>query len=106
MPLSLIVAHLPTGSTRTEEPFLDFVTTLRRIDLATTPRPRFHVVCLPHTRKPTGELVAKRLRDALREAFVGLVTFPEHGTTAHQLLRAARELRSAHIKNTVPAGAS
>ncbi len=97
MPLSLVVAHVPARARDADDRFLEFAATLRRIDVVTTPRAGLQVICLPHTRRAAADEVGTRLRDALPEAFVGVVVFPEHGTTAHQLLRSARNLRTMAV---------
>ena len=87
--ISLILADAPGTSARSAA-YLDFAAEcLRRIDLGTTLRSGLIAICLPHTRSSGAQGVGMRLREALPGAVISIVTFPEDGRTAEQLLNAA-----------------
>ena len=90
IPMSLVLADVRSAS---GERFLDFVAEqLRRIDMGTRLAAGRYAICLPHTSRLGAEGVGRRLRAALDGAVIGVVTCPQDGRTAEQLLDAADTL--------------
>src|SRR5437870_3502106 len=85
IPLCLLVAQLPADAVDVARRIVDFAASLRRIDLLMI-QPALCRVCLPHTDRSGAEYVRRRLQQALPEADVSIVAFPDDGHSSGQLL--------------------
>ena len=89
---SIIVVRIPAISRRAARSLYTYVSTqLRTIDTAGMLGTGDYVVCLPHTPREGGEVVAGRIRAFLEEYApqVGVATFGEDGKELGSLLATA-----------------
>jgi GGDEF domain-containing protein len=89
---TLVVVHIPAVSRRAARALYTFVATqLRTIDCAGLMGTGDYGICLPHTSKSGGEIVALRIRAFMEEyqPLVGVASYGDDGTEFDSLFEAA-----------------
>jgi hypothetical protein len=89
---SIVVVRIPAVSRRAARALYTFVSTqLRTIDLAGLMGNGDYAICLPHTPKSGGEVVARRIRTFMDEyqPMVGVASYGEDGIEFQEIFDAA-----------------